>query len=556
MSEKTEEIPPDVPLDPMWLSLASQAMDHSGIQDSFCFRAVTLARALAHVLVDEKGDLHSFSRELSHFYYPGGTSDGSIWDHQSKFLKRWDRDAGFVKKFRKFSLPLFHKKAEEMVRATLLLSPTAKLSDADVRRAAICACLTPLRQSVGSCFATAPAILAQGQHLDLFIDDLYELLTTGRLRRVVEGVQYSVPMSLTFGVGDLRRIIDPSREFWMSPGLIAALEAAGLIPPQAPLQQKIMRAKDALSTFYRHSITVEQLLKNVVSHAKFEEACTAFKSMVDNALLKAWEFTLASFSDIKMEFSGWNLNWSVGLNPQEKGGIGAALYEALDTKLQEANEKINEYHLAAQEAFDQLQAAERLLQRASTEAEVRRMRAEAQARTHHLRVCEELRDEFRTKAKVYAEFFSFLIHQYATKFQEYFQEIYDAEMPEIFKGPYEDRMAGFRLVFKHGRSDSSLWTLIHDQSQFIQALVEFFTLIEQPLAYACQTPVEKKIVEEMTTLVIQHVRSDQFIQSVMGKAAAANRLPWAYLSGGSISQLVPLYFRTTALKTRVEGNSR
>jgi len=542
MSEKTEEIP----LKTDWLSFASEAMDHSGIQDSFCFRAVALARALAHRLVDEKGNLRPFSKALPHFYTPSGTSDGAIWDHQSKFLKRWDSDAGFVKKFRKFSLPLFHKKAEVMVRATLMLSPTIQLTDADVRRAAICACLTPLRQSVGSCFATAPAILAQGYHLDLFVDDLYELLTTGRLRRVVEGVQYSVPMSLTFGVGDLRRMIDPSREYWASPGLIAALEAAELIPSQAPLEQKMVWAKEKLSG--HASITVQQLLKKVISSAKFEEACTAFKTVVDNALLKAWEFTLASFSDVKMEFSGWNLNWSVSLNPEEKGGIGAVLYEALEVKLREANEKIEEYHQAAQEAFDQLKVAERLMSQASTEVEMRRMRAEGQAKAHHLRVCEELRDEFRVKAKIYAEFFAFLIRQYATKFQEYFQEIYDAEMPEIFQGPYEDRMAGFRLVFKHGRSDSSLWTSIHDQAEFVQTLTQFFTLIEQPISHACGTEAEKKIVEEMTTIVIQHVRSDAFIQSVMKKAAASHRLPWAYLSGGSISQLVPLYFRIPALQ--------
>ena len=483
MAKKTEEIPLD-------LFLASQAMDRSGIQDSYCFRAVSLARALSLVLVDEKGQLQPFSGHLPRFYYPTGTSDGSIWEYQSKFLTRWNKDAEFVKKFRKFSLPIFHKKAEEMVRATLLLSPTQPLSDAHVKRAAICACLTPLRQSVGSCFATAPAILAQSNYLDIFVDDLYELLTAGRLRRVSEGVQYSVPLSLTFGVGDLRKVIDPSREFWTSPGLIAALEAGQLIPSQAPFLQKIQRAKDALLPHYRPSMTVEQLLKKATS--KFEEASIAFKSIADNALLKAWEFTLASFSDIKMEFSGWNLNWSVGLNPDQTGGIGAALYEALDAKLQEANEKIEEYHLAAQEAFDQLKAAENLMKQASTEAEIRRMKAEVQARSHHLRVCEELKEEFRVKAKIYSEFFAFLIRQYAMKFQEYFQEIYDAEMPEIFKGPYEDRMAGFRLVFKHGRSDSLLWTLIYDQTQFVQALVEFFTLIEHPLMHACQTPVEKK----------------------------------------------------------------
>jgi hypothetical protein len=544
MSEKTEEIP----LDPMRISVASYAMDRSGIQDSYCFRAVSLARALAQILVDGKGQLQTFSRKLPHYYYPTGTSDGSIWQHQSKFLQRWDSNPEFVKKFRKFSLPLFHKKAEEMVRATLLLPPTVPLSDAHVRRAVICACLTPLRQSVGSCFATAPAILVQGHYIDLFIDDLYELLTAGRLRRVVEGVQYTVPLSLTFGIGDLRKSIDPSWEFWASPGLIAALEAGELIPMQAPFQQKIQRARDALLPHYRPSMTVEQLLKKAIPSSKIEEAYVAFKSIPENALLKAWEFTLASFSDVKMEFSRWNLNWSVGLNPDEKGGIGEALYEALDAKLQEANQKIEEYHIAAQEAFDQLQMAERMSKQASTEAEIRRLKAEGQIRVHHLRVCEELRDEFQLKAKVYAEFFSFLIRQYSTKFQEYFQEIYDAEMPEIFKGPYEDRMAGFRLVFKHGRSDSSLWTWIHDQSAFIKALVEFFTLIEHPLTHSCQTAAEKKVVEEMTTVVIQHVRSDPFIQAVMARAKKDNRLPWAYLSGGSISQLVPLYFKTAPLK--------
>ncbi len=534
MAKKTEEIP---------LLLQSAAMDRSGIQDSYCYRAVEQSRAISEILVDEKGQLHPFEGPLPHFYTPLGTSDGTIWDHQSNFLKRWNGDREFIKKFRRFSLPLCHRKAEEIVRATLLLPKTAPLTDAHIRRAAICACLTPLRQSVGSCFATAPAILVQRHHLDLFIDDLYELLTTGRLRRVVEGTQYTVPFSLSFGVGDLRKIINPSMEFWASPGLIAALETARLIPPDAPIEQKVSRSRDILTPFYRFSMTVEQLITAATKH---EEALSAFKSIADNALLKAWEFTLASLSDIKMEFSKWNLSWSLGLNPQEKGGIGEALYEALDSKLQEANKKIEEYHHAVIEAFDQLKAAEALLKQASTEAEIRRLRAEGQARAHHLRICEELRDEFQLKAKVYAQFFSFLLPQYTSKFQEYFQEIYDPEMPELFTGPYEDRMAGFRLVYKHGRSDSSLWTFIYTPQQFVKALVEFFTLIENSIIHACGTDVEKKIVEEMTTSILQHVQSERFIKAAMARAGASARMPWSYLSGGTMDQLIPIYFRTSS----------
>jgi hypothetical protein len=539
MAKKTEEIP----LVPS-LRLSSEAMDRSGIQDSYCYRAVSLARALSELLIDAKGHFHPFEGTLSYFYTPLGSSDGMIHAHQSKFLNRWNGDREFIKKFRRFSLPLCHKKAEEMVRATLLIPAGAPLTDAHVRKAAVCACLTPLRQSVGSCFATAPAILVERSHLDLLIDDLYELLTTGRLRRVIEGVQYTVPFSLSFGIGDLKKIINPSLEFWASPGLIAALETARLIPPEESFEQKISRARDILLPLYHPSMTVEQLIKKAIP--KQEQALLSFKSIADNALLKAWEFTLASFCDVKTEFSKWNLSRSLGLHPQEAGGIGEALYEALNSKLEEANKKIEEYHQAVIEAFDQLKAAESLFKQASTEAEMRRFRAEGQARLHHLRACEELRDEFQQKAKIYAHFFNFLIRQYTTKFQEYFQEIYDPEMPELSASFYEDRMAGFRLVYKHGRSDSSLWTLIDNPPQFVKALVDFFTITENAILHACETAVEKKIVEEMTTSILQHVQSERFLKSAMARAGASARLPWSYLSGGTMDQLVPIYFRSSS----------
>ncbi|MGH7889088.1 MAG: hypothetical protein ACRENF_00890, partial [Thermodesulfobacteriota bacterium] len=418
--------------------------------------------------VDQQGQLHLFIGTLPHLYYPLGTSDGVVWEHQSNFLNRWNQDKEFVKKFRKFSLPLCHRGAEEIVRATLQIPSTVSLTDAHVRQSAVCACLTPLRQTIGSCFATAPAILAQRHHLDLFVDDLYELLTTGRLRRVVEGTQYTVP-------------------------------------------------------FF------------------------AFKNTTDNnALLKAWEYTLASFSDIKMEFSRWNLSWSMGLHPNEKGGIGEALFEALNGKLQETNKKIEEFHKAVIEAFDKVKTAENLLKQASTEADVRRWRAEEQAQLYHLRSCEEIRDEFQRKAKAYAESLPFLVHQFTSRFQEYFQEIYDPEMLNSFTGPYEDRMAGFRLVYKHGRSDSSLWTLVYNPQQFVKVLVEFFTIIEPYVAAACEPEEEKKIVEEMTTVVIQHVQSDRFLHAAMERAAAKGREPWAYLSGGTMDQLIPIYFRSSS----------
>jgi hypothetical protein len=432
------------------------------MQDSYGLRALSSARMLAEKLITDQGRSHPFHGPLP-------SSDADILEHQENFLKKWNSDPVFVKKFHKFSLPLCHRRAEEMVRASVHAAENMPLTDVHVRRAALSACLTPLRQTIGSCFATAPAILVQRHHLDLFVDDVYELLTTGRLRRVVEGKAYTVPLS---------------------PVKISAHD--------------------------------------------------------EHPLLKAWEFTLASFCDVKTEFSKWNLAWSLGLDPRQEGGMGQALYRALDEGLQNANRKAEEFHGEAVAAFDQLKAVERALRQASSESEVRRYRSEEQARLHHMRSCEELRDQQQLKAAAYAKFLSFLIETYTQIFQDYFQEIYDPELAEESKEMYEDRKAGFRLVYKHGRSDSSLWTSIHTQEEFIRSLTDFLTITEPVISQSCESAEQKKILEEMTTVLIQHVQSPLFLQKALEKSTARSRTPWAYISGGTLEQWISIYFKTSS----------
>ena len=482
----------------------SAEIDRSGIQDSFSFRALSEARDwAAHLIEGAPAPLSLF--------YPGGPSDGMIDEQRKIFLDKW-AEPEFRKKIKKFSLPLCHKKAEEIVRITVQLPFNAPLKDADIQKAVVTACLTPLRQSIGSCFATAPAILVQKYHLDLFVTDLYDLLTTGRLKRVVEGNEFTVPLSPSYGVGDLKRQI--GTEFRRSPGL-----------------QRVLN----LNIQAHPAMTVEELLKREIPPHQLNDAIATFISMTENALLKSWEFTLASFSDIKMEFSQWNLSWSLGLHPTENGGIGQLLYSALDQKLQETNQEIEETYRELSVAHEQFKIREE------------------PARLHHLHACEEKMKYLQGKAKAYANLFSFLIEQYRSKFQDYFQEIYDPEMPELCaRGPYEDRMAGFRLVYKHGRNDSSLWTKIYHQHQFIAVLVEFFTVTETGIQYLCETESEKKVVEMLTTAVIQHVRSDLFIQAALSRAKKSNRLPWSYFSGGTMDQLILTYLRLPVKKEEQE----
>ncbi|MBS0615214.1 MAG: hypothetical protein JSR58_01515 [Verrucomicrobia bacterium] len=438
-------------------------------KDSYSLRAVRQALSIAAALVTEGGKFERAQIILPYAFHLDGFSDELLRRYQEKFLQRWRSDDRFFKSFQRFGLPLCHKGAEKLIYDSLGLSPGTPLSDAHVRRAVIAAALVPLRQNVGSCFATAPAILIQEEQLDRFLLDLYDLLTTGRMRRVIAGKECSVPLSLSWGgkEGDL-------------------------------------------------------------------------------ALLKAWEFTLASYSEIKMEFSRWNLYVSLGLHPSEKGGIGEVVYRLIEEKLKSANEKLQEYGEEYNLAIDQVRMVESMLSNVDTQAEARRLKAEYQARYYHLQACRELVEDFQERAKRFANFFSYLTQQYDRKFPEYFQEIYDPEMAGLQPDAYEDSPAGFRLVYKHGRADASIWSVVRTPEDYIRSLVDFFTLSEASIVHGCESEVEKGLAAEITTTVIQHVRSEEFLKSAVARSKKMGRTPWAYVSGGTMETLVKTYFAKEA----------
>jgi hypothetical protein len=233
---------------------------------------------------------------------------------------------------------------------------------------------------------------------------------------------------------------------------------------------------------------------------------------------------------------------SLGLDPQEKGGIGEILYRVLDEKLQEANKKVENYHKEAASASDQCQLAKSLLKQSTSESEMRRRQAEYTARYHNFQSYVDLRDRFQKLAENISLLFSFLIKKYAEKIQEYFQEIYDPEMVELSHYQYEDSSAGFRLVYKHGRVDASSWTQINSSDEFIRSLVDFFTMTEGQFVHDCETEEEKKVIVEATSAVILHIRSDEFLQRALDRTKKKKRTPWSYVSGGTMDTLLTLYF--------------
>jgi len=603
----------------------SRRIDATGIQDSPSVRNNLKTRRLANLLINDKGDLNVelLPRVIAHqttYLYslgPDRQFDSKRQEHILKTLITLRDNKDVVHQLRHVGKPHAHPIADQIIRETLQLPSNIRITDAHARRAALSALLSFLRQNVGSCFATAPAIIVHDEQPELFLADVHEILSVGRMKRTFGGIEYVVPITLSFGAGDLKKTIvlnkfNPQSAPWYSPGIILALEDAELINKEALLKEKIEIVKDAILSVYPEwndnepiiVTSAEEILRRVLMskceistqdlvdyenrpqvavatglfqlsasgpsmggkgescskfYTQFGYAKNAFRSMSENTLLRAWEYTLASFSETKTEFTRWNLYFSLGLGPNEPGGIGQAIFQILQQKLDQYNNTVNELQYEYEQLFNQVKQLEVRLQHAGNEREAQWVRVEYQTKLNEFHSIEEMRNAAHTKAGLLAGLFDTLVDFYDKTFPHYFQEVYDPDLHEVDVTPFDDSPAGFRLLFKHGRANTSQWTPIKNANEYVESLVKFFTTTEQELISIDRFESIRNDISDITTSIVTQVRTQEFLESAFYRMAAAHKTPaiknplenlskipmkpWAYISGGTINTLLSCYFK-------------
>lgn len=149
-------------------------------------RADVRALKFAGILLDEKGNLKKEWEDPSYLAPPDGFSDHLVTDHFRAILAFLKTNKHALSPY---SLPVCGQWIEDVICITLKIPAGSKITVRDVRLAVLTSLLTPLRQSIGSCFATAPAILIQQEQPENFLSDLMQLMTRGKLSRVFEGVE-------------------------------------------------------------------------------------------------------------------------------------------------------------------------------------------------------------------------------------------------------------------------------------------------------------------------------------------------------------------------------
>jgi hypothetical protein len=602
----------------------SKDFDLTYLQDSWSWRNAYLARELATFLFDEKGEIdnlrltrtielleaNAFSLSL------GGHHDGPRQLHLLSILKLIKERKEFAKAIKRIDNPIGHQGAEQLIRETLFLADGISITPLHARQAALSSLLCSLRQNVGSCFATAPAILIQQEQPLQFLADIAELFSKGRLIRTFEGIEYTVPLSVSWGLGDLLKPIsitllgkDSLTILAYSPGLQAAFAAAGLLDPKSSRQEKqnvctvllkschlVGEAQDPFiytsadqiikSVLLQHYNLVEDDIRrfrerpiqgpfaqlmiqapsletgkslSIDRYLKaYGKAIRAFKTLTDNALLKAWEFTLASLSEAHADFAKWNLYLSLGVQPEERYGIGETLHQVIQKKIDQINNELQAIQGQYDHLFAQAKYLEGRISRISSEREAGWIQAEYHIRRQEINRVLSERDVLHEKGRQLQIIYNVLIDFYGKKIRDYFQEVYDAEMHDVSANPYDDSPAGFRLLYKHGRSNTALWTPIFTSAEYIQYLTSFFVMTEIELKQLPHMEGLEKEISELVTAAITAIKRPEFIESSLYRLARAykeplidhplehldkvKRKPWSYVSGGTMATLVSCYW--------------
>jgi hypothetical protein len=604
----------------------SRRLESSQIQDPAAVRNQWRCRQLALQIINDKGELevavlNRAIKLMSLNLYslgPHRQYDAKRQEHILHVLKKLRDDKELQRLLKNVGKPYSNRYAEQLIKETLSM-PTAIVNDPEARRAVLTAWLSLLRQNVGSCFATAPAILICEEQPNLLLKDIIELFGTGRLKRTFSGMEYSVPLSASWGAGDLhRQIILPrgplaeQNELWLSPGLMAGFESVGIIDVKLSTKDKLAAIKKLFLKIIDEwpgegeyiLLTPEDVLRRgilkklKITEADLEEqqnrelgqmghnlmiqvtavpqaggktqACnqyyidmataqTAFKTLAENALLKTWEFTLASFSETKLQFASWNLYASLGLGPQEAGGIGNSIYKVLQELMDRAKRQLEDLEYEYEQMLGMIRYLETRMRTTSSEKDAEWLKIEYRTRSYEFDQIQETRNSWNNLTHRYANLFEQLVDLYMSLFPRFFQEVYDADMRDIASGPYDDSPAGFRLVYKYGRANTAQWSSIKTPAEFIEALASFFVTTEREVSSEPAMEGLENDISEITTAIVQQIRTKEFLETAFYRMAQAHqspmiknplenldkieKKPWAYTSGGTMDTLVSCYWK-------------
>ncbi len=525
-------------------------------------------------------------------------------EHWMAILNQFKKNTALQKQILLLPMPDANMRNETFIRQTLGLSISEKITHQEVAQLVLSAILHPLRQKVGSCFATAPAILIQSEQIAGLIKDLSELLNTGVLKRTFIGHEHIAPMSYFWAKGILNQSVHLNSKtlIWESFELIKSLEELKIFPKNNSVNSNKEIIKSYLAEFiarnrdkkvYLHQvlkvillsylkIDEEKLKKpnNIQSiktspslyndqalalpnniekfEALYQKAGQILINIYENIFLKTWEYTVASFAETQSDFFRWNLYVSLGFDTKSDYSIAKCIYLYMEKQMYTFEEKIQHHQKEYEQEFFRVKMLENKVANIESERMASWVKVEYQSHLNEMNYHLKMRNRLIDKKEKMSGLLVEILKVYDQFFPRYFQEIYDPIIQQTSQEILEDSPAGFRLIYKHGRQDPTLWMPITSKDEFTQSLKDFFSQTEYEISKSETMEDFKEEYSQIVTEIILLIQSEEFIKNAQKRVLKYYKIPlnqnaledenqfytpWCYISGGTMEGLLRHYYR-------------
>lgn len=564
-----------------------RAYQITALQSPLAAKNITLARNIARYILADNGelDIAKVVRAIEHLtscLYPLGPhrqDETQSREHILHMLQAIKQESEIKERIKKLFVPSYTT-IQNLIRHTLALDSGSALTPTHVRQAVLTALFSYLRQDVGSCFVTAFAIRIHQEYPTLFIKDMDHLLSSGKITRIVNSREISVPINLSGCIGELFKPVrildlypDPIMKLSLSPGLTHAFLAAGLVQtlddPQIRIQQLLSHEYLMNKLQYiDETITANEIIESTLLHhyqisshalqsllyqeglyskqqvvfseehtqhlsqnqrvynylTAYNAAKIAFIRDTQNPLLKSWEYTLATLADANNSFTLNHIRIALGWDAKDLQSIAHVIQQSVEQEVHDARKLIEKCEQTYNEARAQLDYIENRMKHPINAEDNKillmdhiRFRQELNQALHDWNTAQE-------KAKKLLSLPNFVLSFYTKVLPQYFRSSYDAFIQE-FSHMYDDIPAGFRILFTHGRSHPHTWSPIYSLKEFISFLSEFFSSTEGDLLSKHGIVGLEKEATTLINKIISHLQKTTFQESAILRILHAYQQP-------------------------------
>jgi len=313
-------------LEKMFCNLSTHQFQHvsQGLQDAQLAYISRMPYELANCLLLKTGEINVGFIPVIKDHFSDKKKRTSFENHFLYVLNAFESSPLLRSLLSTIEAPYASPRSEDLIRISLRLPNNHPITSLEARKAALMALLSHLRQGpAGSCFATFICIEMLSSNLVRCLSDISELLSYGKITRIVNGHKVEFTFLMKVSSGSIDKTIhinkdgsylkNSSMKIYESIGLIDACRSVGIVDITSVARLAIHEMYNSGENVNQTNISIKKFMELMILQARkmkliqseesvhtlLDKATLAYESQLQNVVLRIWENAVANTAEIR-----------------------------------------------------------------------------------------------------------------------------------------------------------------------------------------------------------------------------------------------------------------